>query len=243
MKSQALHLTPLSNEEFIQFFTQLLATVDSGEAPLPAALVGARAVAERHLAGIRALYRRDVAPRLTARIVAADGHRDDLVLGLQDLCEGHTYNPEERLREAAMLLDRRLEAYGPRIRKQNYQQETAIIKALVRDCREDYECAAAVDALGLGNWIVALDAANREFDRLYAERASWNTESELPYIIIEKREQMKDAYQNLLNKLYGFYHTAEGAEPWNRIVKMVEVLTEEYKEIIAARKEVQLVSA
>jgi hypothetical protein len=240
MRSQALHLTPLSNEEFIQFFVQLLATVDNGDIPLPAALHGACIAAERHLAGIRTLYRRDKAPRLTAKIVAADGRRDDLVLALQDLCEGHTYNPDERLREAAILLDVRLEAYGPRTRKLNYKQETGIIYAIVHDCREDFDCAAAVSALGLENWIDALDAVNREFERLYAERIAYNTENDLPYTLIEKREQMKEAYQNLLNKLDGFYHTAEGAEPWNRMVKMVDVLTQEYREILAARKEVRL---
>jgi hypothetical protein len=236
MRSHVLHLTPLSNEEFIQFFTQLLRAVDTGAAPLPAALESAKLSAERILADIKALFRRDGAPRLTAKVVAADGLRDDLVLGLQELCEGHCYNPDEQLRTLAGLLDHRLEVYGPRIHKQNYQKESAIISALVRDLREEPEYAEAVAALNLGSWIDALDAANDAFDRICLERSNYEAGNELPYSMISKREEMKNAYENLLHKLDGFYHTAEGAEPWNRIIRIVEVLTEEYREIVGERK-------
>ncbi|RYZ22433.1 MAG: hypothetical protein EOO16_09105 [Chitinophagaceae bacterium] len=236
MRSHALHLTPLSNEEFIQFFTQLLAAIHTDPDPLPAVLLGAKASAAQVLEDIGLLFKRDQASRLTQKLVTLDGRRDDFVIGLQDLCEGHCYNPDEALREHAEVLDRRLEVYGPRIDKQNYQKETAIITSLVHDFRTDADCAAAVAALGLGSWVDALDTTNKEFDRVFLERAAFNVDNELPYTMIKKRDEMRLAYENLLNKLDGFYHTADGAEPWKRIVGIVELLTQEYREIVAARK-------
>ncbi|TCJ13945.1 hypothetical protein EPD60_07630 [Flaviaesturariibacter flavus] len=236
MRSKALHLTPLTNEEFIQFFTQLLKAIDTDPLPMPAVMLGAKASVAAHLEDISLLFKRDHASRLTQKLVQLDGRRDDFVVGLQDLCEGHCYNPDEALREQAALLDRRLEVYGPRIYKQNYQQETAIINALVRDFREDPDCAAAVAALGLRTWIDALDRTNKEFDALFLERAALEVDKDIPYTMIQKRDEMRVAYENLLNKLDGFYHTAEGAEPWGRMVKLVEILTQEYREIVSARK-------
>lgn len=236
MRSHALHLTPLSNEEFIQFFTQLLASVSTDPDPLPTALLGAKTSAERTLDDIRLLFKRDHASRLTQKLVELDGRRDDYVVGLQDLCEGNCYNPDEGLREHAAILDRRLEVYGPRIAKQNYPEETAIITHLVRDFRQDPACSAAVAALGLRPWVDALDTVNKEFDKVFLERNSFNVDTDVPYTMIQKRDEMKDAYENLLNKLDGFYHTAEGAEPWARMVKTVDILTQEYRDIVATRK-------
>ncbi|TCZ72247.1 DUF6261 family protein [Flaviaesturariibacter aridisoli] len=236
MRSHALHLTPLSNEEFIQFFEQLLASIDNSDAALPAALESAQAGAARIHGEIKALFRRDRAPRHTARMVAADGRRHDLVLGLQELCEGNLYHPDEDLREHAAVLDRRLEAYGPRHISKSYRSETALVAALVRDLREDRACAAAVAALGLGAWVNALDAANLHFDNTFMERAGLDADLDLPYTMIEKRDELRLAYENLLHKLDGFYHTAEGAEPWKRLVRMVDILTQEYREIVHERK-------
>ncbi|RYY88961.1 MAG: hypothetical protein EOO15_07515 [Chitinophagaceae bacterium] len=236
MRSHALHLTPLSNEEFIQFFTQLLGVIDTDPDPLPAALLGAKANAARILDDIDVLFKRDHASRLTQTLVRLDGQRDDLVVGLLDLCEGHCYNPDETLREHASLLDRRLEVYGPRIAKQNYSEETTIIRSLVDDFRTDRSCAEAVAALGLGSWVEALDTVNKEFDRVFMERNSFKVDEDVPYTMIQKRDEMKAAYENLLNKLDGFYHTAEGGEPWGRMVKTVDILTQEYREIVDARK-------
>ena len=47
---------------------------------------------------------------------------------------------------------------------------------------------------------------------------------------------MKEDYENLLHKLYGFYHTAEGAEPWGSLIKRVETLTDTYRTIVAQRQ-------
>jgi hypothetical protein len=236
MRSHALHLTPLSNEEFIQFFTHLIGAIDTTPDPLPTALQGAKVSAESTLEDIKALFRRDHASRLTQTLVQLDGHRDDLVIGLQDLCEGHCYNPDEALRDHAAILDRRLEEYGPRITKKNYQQETTIINAIVHDFRNKPECVDAVAALGLSSWVDALETTNKEFDKLLIERAAFQIDLDVPYTMIQKRDEMRDVYENLLNKLDGFYHTAEGAEPWNRIVKLVDLLTQEYKEIVEERK-------
>ncbi|RYY41389.1 MAG: hypothetical protein EOO08_01925 [Chitinophagaceae bacterium] len=236
MRSNALHLTPLSNEEFIQFFTQLLGVIETDPDPLPSALLGAKANAARILDDIDVLFKRDHASRLTQKLVQLDGQRDDLIIGLQDLCEGHCYNPDETLRDHAHLLDRRLEVYGPRITKQNYSEETAIINSLTRDFRQDAPCVAAVSALGLESWVDALSRVNSEFDRVYMERNAFKVDQDVPYTMIQKRDEMKVAYENLLNKLDGFYHTAEGAEPWARMVKTVDVLTQEYREIVSARK-------
>ena len=236
MNQNPLPLSPLTNEEFLQFFDQLLQTVSTGDEPLPRALEGARTEVVRTHGNLKALYKRDKASELTGKMVDSDGRRDGHVTGISTVCEGYTYHPDEAMRTAAQALDRCFQVYGPRIYKQTYQKETAIIKAILRDAREKPALAAAVRTLGLESWMTTLEAENKLFEDLFLQRNALNAETDLPFTMIETRDKMKEYYENLLHKLYGFYHTAEGAEPWGSLVKKVEVLTDTYRIIVAQRQ-------
>ena len=89
-----------------------------------------------------------------------------------------------------------LSKYVANVTSRAYQERTSILKGFVLDLNEKLD-EDAIEALGLGEDIIALEAANNEFITAYAQRTAEKAEGNLG-VTLRLRDEMFDLYLQLI---------------------------------------------
>ena len=105
---------------------------------------------------------------LTPELEQADKQRDGFFRGLSDVVKGSQQQPVADKQKAAIRLNNLLNGYHKSISKGNYAEESPAIYNLLQDLKGAY--AADVALLALGEWVTALDQADRDFQAIRGER-------------------------------------------------------------------------
>lgn len=157
------------NGDFIQYINNVL-TIITEEKATALNITEQRTLLQTSINELNNIWTPNKGSELTAQLVTLDKLRDSLFSGLKmtvDVWSKHHY--DESKKELALLVSNSINSHGKDIIALRYQQETAVLNAILNDLLN--EIPAAVLGLGLMPWVVELQLANKEFDALYVNRA------------------------------------------------------------------------
>jgi len=231
----SINIASLRNSEFTQFMKHVLNLVALND---PAALLVADKYAALQTATdqANALFtaRRGLAS--TDSLEALDVRRDNAVVGLSACLQGYTYHYDSTIRQHARALYDHIKAYGAgAVARENYSSETSLINTILNEWTSFPELAAAIQALQLGDWKAELDAANQAFDAQYVARTS-EMAADSPDTLKAKRLETAKAYYALRDRIAAFHVVHDGAEPFGKTVREINVLIDQYNTRLATRK-------
>jgi hypothetical protein len=161
----------------------------------------------------------------TAKIVAAD-HRDDrLLIGIKKIVAIATRHFNPIIVEAAISLQNRLKPFGDIIRK-SYEEEAAAIRILLADLQGEY--AEKVDLVGLTPWIMELEIAVTDFERLLQLRNTEQAEKPLERLR-EVRVDIEATYRNMIERFNAFC-IIEEKEVYNEFINQLNAQIDYFNE-------------
>lgn len=230
----AITLNNLRNSEFVQFITDVLAIVQRNN---PADLK----VQEQYnnlmaiCTSLETLFKNERGSAITDTINVLDERRDNAINGISSFVQALTYHYDEATRKHANALARHLKLYGTGIARENFQSETAIINNILTDWESKQPYTDALASLNLVAWKDELRTANSAFSAQYLERTQ-ELSAAPPETLKEKRIDACDAYYALRDFIVSFYTIHKGAEPFNKTVKQLNALIDQYNALITGRK-------
>jgi len=228
----SIYLTHLRHNEFIQFITNLLGIINAND------LETLKLQSESDdltalLATITALYKPDLGSQLTKLLEEDDERRDKAFIGIQTLIEAYTNHYDVAKKEAAVALLNSIKKFGTGITRQNYQAETATLKAICEEWKREANLIAALSKLSLNEWIGELSTANTQFDTHYMERVKEAATAPDVKIIALRKEAIQ-SYRTLINRIQAFATIGE-VPVYATIINECNSLIEKYNSVVNAR--------
>jgi hypothetical protein len=104
---------------------------------------------------------------LSKVIAEADKVVDRYVVGIKNTVEAAVHHFDPQIADAGESLAKRLKSFG-RIENKPYEEESAAVKALIFELRNDY--AEKAELIGLTPWIDNLEVAEVEFESVFKIR-------------------------------------------------------------------------
>ncbi|MDR1866134.1 MAG: DUF6261 family protein [Bacteroidales bacterium] len=166
----------------------------------------------------------------TVEIKEADHRRDMLFRGFADAVKSALNHFDPAKREAARRIEIVLDNYG-NIAAKALDQETAAIDDLLRELGGG-EYPALVGHLALADWLVQLDAENRNFKTLMMAR--YGETSQRPATRMKAARKDTDvAFRNIIDRIEALA-TVNGIAACEPFIRELNAVIERYKNILAA---------
>jgi hypothetical protein len=231
--TERIKLKSLRNGEFLQFSNNVISIItdNNPDALLVTALFNPM---KNATAEAEALFNKERGSSITEELTLLDERRDKAINGILLFLESHQNHFDAAISNATRVLKTNLDAHGTGIAKENYQVETTILKKIVADWTTKPELAAAVTTLGLTSWLAELDAANKAFDAKFLERNKQQGAAPTDKLK-EKRVEVVAAYEKLVKRINSQFDINEGAEPFGKTVRELNVLIEKFNRLLAGR--------
>jgi hypothetical protein len=170
----------------------------------------------------------------TKELEDLDRDRDEAVTGLRYGFLMYTYHWDDAIKAAAQKLLNRIDSYGSRIARMNYESESAIIHNFVNDLETEPELKTAIQKIGLQEWGTHLKVANQRFRALYSDRvAKESTYDKTSFTAIKPEATLR--YAELINRINAYIELDEN-DTYTALKKELDTLAERYKQIIATRR-------
>ena len=183
---------------------------------------------------MRDLYAVEKGNPLSQSLEAADFRRDEAIIGLRGLAESYARHFVAAKVEAGKTLLRTIEKYGSNIYSRNYQEETEILRNLVDDLQKPGPVKDAVVALGQADWVAELDAANKNFNKLFLDRNA--SEGQKPAgNMKECRLHARKSYETLVN-IVNAKELLNSSPALITLITEWNLLVDKYALLIANRK-------
>ncbi|MDR2388529.1 MAG: DUF6261 family protein [Tannerellaceae bacterium] len=132
----------------------------------------------------------------TAEVEEANEQRNGVLQGFYLVVKGSRKQPETIKLKAALRLFNLLKGYKHYLFGKGYMEKSGAINTLMQSLRGAYR--PDVEILGLGDWVAALDAAERKFLLLTGEREEENIAKPLGSLA-EVRRQVDAVYVAAIN--------------------------------------------
>ena len=161
-----------------------------------------------------------------------DDERDNSLGAYHEAILGLQRNPNDAKRQAARLLNLNYDTYKPE-RNQEYMKETELINQMTTDIRSSAELLAAIQLLGLDDYLTDLEQKNQAFSDLMKSRTA-TTEGYQKGAVAEARTALEQKYQ-LLRQMVNVASIYEGDEAYRPFLLAVNAEVEHYR-LILARK-------
>ncbi len=137
----------------------------------------------------------DRGSELTPLIQELDVKRDTLFLGLKSTVEAWAnYHYDAIKKNAAFLIFDKIDNLGTELHKKRYQQETALLNALIDKLNTDLQ--EEVTLLALSEWVVKLQEVNTLFNDKYIERVK-ALSGEHDGVVVELRKESIQVFRQL----------------------------------------------
>ena len=237
-----IYFERLPQAEAIRYLEQLIRVIRAA-GDLSEVLAGTLNELEARLKEAATAYRQSTASSQTSTLQAREEERDDLVVGLGKICDGHRKDPDAACASAGEKLHGNFKLYGGarNIAKLTVKAETTTINSFLRDWREKPELAAAVAALGLQRWTDRLQTVNTEYDSLSVARGQEraNKEQLVDYTVKDKLTEARPLYDEVAIHLNAGQASArrlqQDGRPWLNAIMAANAITEEYSALLAGR--------
>lgn len=228
----SINLTSLRHNEFIQFITNFLEIIS--ESDLEALKLKPQTnELSALLATMFVLYKPDKGSVITKTLQVDDARRDNAILGIQSLIDAYTFHFDAETKNAANVLATCLKKYGSSIGKQNYQGETATINSILEEWKRNEVYVAAINKLGLSDWVSELGSGNTQFNSDYMSRAKEDAESS-EIKLVDLRKEITEAYRVLSNRVNA-YATIGEVGTYTDMIKHSNSIIEKYNAVVVAR--------
>jgi hypothetical protein len=225
----------LRNSEFLQFNNNVSEIVAAND-PQALLVLNLFNPFKASIASAEVLFKKDQASSLTEELALLDEKRDSLLTGISNYIDAHTHHYDEATKKNALMLNVNLASYGTttNIIKENYQSESTVLKKLIADWTTKPELVAAATAINLTPWIGQLDAANTAFNSKFLERNKQQGAAPTDNLK-EKRSEVMAAYDKLTERINSYFDINEGADPFGKVTRELNMLIEKYNKLIAGR--------
>jgi hypothetical protein len=211
------------NGEFLQFMKNSLVIVSSYDTT--ALLLQARTDAlQAETSFLNTAFQPILASEMTPELLVLDTRRDKCLMGIKSLLETELYKEDPARVTAAENLKSNYLSHGDRIDKLSYQQETAVINAMLADWSKG-SLLTAVATVNLTEWVTLLQTINAEFDTKYVARSKTLPQ---PAEIEAKRANIKLAYDELVKDITAYSRIAADKTPYLQIIKELNGLIDNY---------------
>lgn len=218
------------NGEFLQFMKNVLRVYQAFDTST-LLLADKVSVLQTATDAMDVVFQPQLAQELTPELFNLDTRRDKALMGIKIYLESQTYREESERLTAAQNLYANYISHGERIDKLSYQQETAVIDALLQDWSEG-ALLAAIQTLGLTDWVSLLTQLNQDFDAKYVQRAQ---QSPKPADILQKRSVIKTAYEELTEDTVAYSRVAADKTPYLAIINGLNGLIDDYNLAVTQR--------
>ena len=168
----------------------------------------------------------------TEDIKKGDDERDDSLGAYHEAVLGLQRNPNEAKRQAARLLNLNYDTYKPE-RGQEYMKETELITQMTTEIRNSQELSAAIQLLGLEDYLNDLEQKNQAFAQLVKGRTA-SAEGYQKGAVAEARVVLEQKYQ-LLRQMLNVASIYEGDTAYRAFILAVNAIIEHYRQILARK--------
>ena len=173
---------------------------------------------------LNSVFQPILSSELTPDLTLLDTRRDKAIMGIKTYLDSQEFREEVDVVAAAQLLKANFASHGDRVDKLSYQQETAVVNAMLDDWKTG-SLATAVITLKLDNWIALLQNINTEFDAKYIDRAQ---SAPQPADIEAKRAVIIQSYNELTNDVIAYSRIAADKVPYLKIINGLNGLIDDY---------------
>ena len=168
---------------------------------------------------------------ITAEIQEADRRRDQLFRGIIDANKSALNHFSEDKQNAAKRLKVLFDTYGNVAQKPLNEQTSAVYNLLQDLINGTY--AGDIERLGIGDWVVELQAANSRFDTLMKERYE-ETAMRTDLKLRQVRLQIDAAYRVITERIDALV-VVEGAANYEEFIRYWNAVVAKYSAILAKR--------
>ena len=161
-----------------------------------------------------------------------DDERDDSLGAYHEAVLGLQRNPNEAKKQAARLLNLNYDTYKPE-RSQEYMKETELISQMTTEIRNSQELSAAIQLLGLEDYLADLEQKNNAFANLMKSRTA-STEGQQKGAVAEARANLEQKYQ-LFRQMLNVASIYEGDADYRPFILAVNAEVEHFRQILARK--------
>lgn len=165
----------------------------------------------------------------TEDLANLDTTRDDALGAYHEAVLGLQRNPNEAKRQAARQLNLNYDTYKPE-RSQEYMKETELIQQMTTEIRAQQQLAAAIQLLGLDDYLTDLEQKNQAFADLMKGRTT-STEGYQKGAVAEARANVEQKYQ-LLRQMQNVASIYEGDTEYRPFLLAVNAEVEHFNQIL-----------
>ena len=184
------------------------------------------------------LVEQSAASERTAKMLALDNERDNLLDGIFHVVSGLKYSPTEATREAALRLEAKLKPYT-NLRSRPFEMESVGIRGLEDDMKTK---TADIAAVGLTDVLTRLHTVNEEYEKLRTDRRIQTSDEKLP-TAQQVRPLTDAAYDVVCQYIQSAYLNATAEEDKAMIEQLVDRMNKvvidikgNQRQILASRK-------
>ena len=161
-----------------------------------------------------------------------DDARDNALGAYHEAVLGLQRNPNDSKRQAARLLNLNYDTYKPG-RSQEYMKETELIEQMTTEIRASQQLAAAIQLLGLDDYLTDLEQKNQAFADMMKGRTA-STEGQQKGTVADARADLEKKYQ-LLRQMLNVASIYEGDTNYRPFLLAVNAEVEHYRQILARK--------
>ena len=165
----------------------------------------------------------------TEDLANLDTTRDDALGAYHEALLGLQRNPNEAKRQAARQLNLNYDTYKPE-RSQEYMKETELIQQMTTEIRAQQQLTAAIQLLGLDDYLTDLEQKNQAFADLMKGRTT-STEGYQKGAVAEARAALEQKYQ-LLRQMQNVASIYEGDAEYRPFLLAVNAEVEHFNQIL-----------
>ena len=222
---QSFNLSLHSQFHFLQY--GLVKAADQTKLKIPAAVMSTWEASNK---SETQLDQESTASEHTAKLLALDNERDNLLVNIFYVIRGYRFSNEASKRDAALRLSAKLKPYTS-LRNLPFEMESARIRGLEDDVST---MAADITAVGLTSTFAQLHTANEAYETLRMTRRTGTTDTKLPSAR-EVRAVADEAYDVVCQYIQAAYLYATADED----KKMIEQLVDRMNKVTADIKTTQ----
>lgn len=171
--------------------------------------------------------------KLTQDLEKLDLNRDRAITGIRMyLVAMKNHFSEGNVKAANVLLDK-MDSYGSKISKMNYQAESTVILNLLEDYQKEAVFQEAIQLLNLSAWFLELKMQNDTFRKKYKERIEEKSR-EISKSVASLRPDAIERYRKLIQVIEA-HHVLTPTEESLQCIQQLEILIREYNTLVNNR--------
>lgn len=227
---QAINLRQLRNSEFIRFHKQVLEICEKAN---PASLAIAPQVNNLYtqVTQLDALFVKRGNP-ITEELETLDDRRDAALMGIRANLDSFAYHYEPAVQAAANAVLSVINKYGSNLPRLGYSAETEVIDNIADDLK-DSNLSAAVQTLGIADWLKELTTANTAFNtRFLAHNTEYAAQPDGN--MKEQRLEAMEAYGKLVEHIAA-HAVITPTDAYKKLASEIDSLAGQYNFTLSIR--------